>query len=396
MQKIDVLKKDYERYFFPLPAGKAWGLRKKKYVFSELEKRHPCFSDEYAFDVVLKPGRKGIFSDVVVVKKIKLAECRKKIAGLKLEDCKGKRFRRIDGKKVLLPGFLLLVFLSLLIGNKSNHMRGRTVTEEVSFLPQREVKSSAQSENKDEFLENLFLIIRNEKGTISDFLWKTNPSGHELSVTLKSLYPEKLGSFIEKGKVSSIVYVNGKPEFSYSRQFNIGSEEPFRTVPKTNQFQKEIRKIILENECKITEENFIPYCVKFSYEKNPVTGKSEKFKVFLRLKELFEALGISVESIRLKMTELNGEYKYDAELLVNTQASYESGIDISILSLYQDVFISERNMTQQIATTVRKEVSMEKENTSYKKIGEVIHADGTRLIFYKDQNGKLKTRKVES
>lgn len=45
-----VRKNEYDRYLIPMPFSKLLGERKKKYIFSELEKRHPCFSNKFCFD----------------------------------------------------------------------------------------------------------------------------------------------------------------------------------------------------------------------------------------------------------------------------------------------------------------------------------------------------------
>ena len=42
-----VKKSDYENYSINLPFKFLLGKRRKKFIFKELEKLHPCFSDEY-------------------------------------------------------------------------------------------------------------------------------------------------------------------------------------------------------------------------------------------------------------------------------------------------------------------------------------------------------------
>ena len=59
--KNNVIKKqDYERYEIVVPFSSLLGRRRKSFFSSELEKRHPCFSDEFAFDSNIKKiGRKN-------------------------------------------------------------------------------------------------------------------------------------------------------------------------------------------------------------------------------------------------------------------------------------------------------------------------------------------------
>ena len=75
-QKDNVLrKKDFEEYEVILPFSSMFGKRKKQFICSELEKMHPCFSDEFTFDNDLKGLRRnGLFEKIFVIRKNKLAE----------------------------------------------------------------------------------------------------------------------------------------------------------------------------------------------------------------------------------------------------------------------------------------------------------------------------------
>ena len=67
MEKSMLKKKDFECYNVLLPFSTIAGKRRRRYLCSELEKRHPCFSDEFAYDLVLKRlCRKGIQTEVYV------------------------------------------------------------------------------------------------------------------------------------------------------------------------------------------------------------------------------------------------------------------------------------------------------------------------------------------
>ena len=76
MQKNNVLKEcDFEKYEIVLPYKFCFGRNKNLFLCSELEKRHPCFSDEFCFDVRVKNfSKNGLCSDVFVINKMKLAE----------------------------------------------------------------------------------------------------------------------------------------------------------------------------------------------------------------------------------------------------------------------------------------------------------------------------------
>ena len=125
MQKINVLKNtDYEKYEIVMPFTALIGKRRNHFLCSELEKLHPCFSDEYAYDTKLKRiSKKGFFSDVFVINKYKLAEYEGKrtLSGLGffINDSKNKNAITLSHRIFMNTRWKLTgvsVFLCLLIG----------------------------------------------------------------------------------------------------------------------------------------------------------------------------------------------------------------------------------------------------------------------------------------
>ena len=84
MNKNVILKKDYECYSLRVPWKLSFGRRRKNFLFGELEKMHPCFSNECRFDSRLKLSKSGIKTDVVVMSGLKLAEYKARFPGKKL------------------------------------------------------------------------------------------------------------------------------------------------------------------------------------------------------------------------------------------------------------------------------------------------------------------------
>ncbi|MCF0126509.1 MAG: hypothetical protein HUJ68_12300, partial [Clostridia bacterium] len=113
MQGINLLKNDYERYVFPISLVNTVGRKKNRYITSELEQRHPCFSDNFCFDDLLKISKKGLVSDVIVIDKSKLAEYRRKtkwwISFFRTEDTGRICFVSEKTKMIFIILFLVLV-----------------------------------------------------------------------------------------------------------------------------------------------------------------------------------------------------------------------------------------------------------------------------------------------
>lgn len=394
MQKIDVLKKDYERYLFPIPVNRMLGAGKNKYVFSELEKRHPCFSDEYAFDVVLRPGLKGFFSDVVVIKKMKLAEFKKKIMGLSFEDCREKRFSKISRSRCLAGLFILVVVgTGFILWNKQNcgALTGAEEIREEGIQEENQIEDEEISLAYD--LKTLMEIVKNEKGKISFLSWKTSGVEDELLISLKGIYPEKVAEVVENGKISSILYVDDTPEFSYSMYARRSVIKSKREDAGYEFFQQEIRNLIQKKRCNVIEESFSPYEVKFSFTEtgDAVNSEGEAFGIFAELEKLLRELNLSVESIIVKKSEANSADKYEVELSVSRKL--DSEIEIGLLSLYYELFAAGKSKSQSFDKIVNKKTIPEKLNEDYRKIGEVMYGDGTKLVFYKNQDGKVIKKK---
>ena len=64
----------YDYYSIPFPVKSVGRIQKNKYLCSQLEKLHPCFSDDCCFDSRLKLSVHGLQADVVVMQKFRLAE----------------------------------------------------------------------------------------------------------------------------------------------------------------------------------------------------------------------------------------------------------------------------------------------------------------------------------
>ncbi len=109
MQQIEC--SDFERYYFPIPLRMIFGRKQSRFVYSELEKRHPCFSEDYNFDVHVKLQKNKLISDVDVIKNQKLLELKREnisgLFGIKFEGCKHKRFAKLN----ILPIAFILFFL---------------------------------------------------------------------------------------------------------------------------------------------------------------------------------------------------------------------------------------------------------------------------------------------
>ena len=73
-RKCVVKESDYETYWINIPFRCFLGKQKNKYLYGELEKRHPCFSDDYFFCSKIFLKNRKLKSKVFVMEKMKIAE----------------------------------------------------------------------------------------------------------------------------------------------------------------------------------------------------------------------------------------------------------------------------------------------------------------------------------
>lgn len=384
-----VRKNEFDRYLIPLPLTKLIGKQKKKFIYSELEKRHPCFSNDFCFDSQLRINRKGLCSDVVVMNKGKYCSY-KKWNGIVLEGCKSKRFKSdflFSGLVIFLLAFSILT--GFFLGRKFRKINNPV--EETSPGGEETEKLSDEMESFENLLpsagslaEDFFEIIQSENGKISSFTWEIKNGIEKISSSLNSMTPESLFSFRqeENFNLSSLSYVNGGEKFSFScgRKIKTDSDSHgfIKTIGDENVFEKEIRLLLQESGCEIFEEKFFPYVIKFK------TGDT---KVFISIKDFLEASFYVVEKMSF---EKNDESNFMVEIAFAQKEMARQGVNVDLIDIYSRLFLSAKKSPEKKSslTAANKEERL-------LKIGQVNYSDGKKLVFYKDEKGKI-LKKMES
>ena len=166
IQKTNVLRKDdFEKYEIVLPFSAVLGKRRKKYLYSELEKMHPCFSDEFCFDTaVRKIGKKGISTDVLVMSKRKLAEYEGKRNFSGTGFFAGKQKHRFFVNEKMRFIFLSLIFC--LLAWCVIFLCGKIDEHETVFEVETVVSDSIVISEEPDFVPlcNLFFVVLNKSG----------------------------------------------------------------------------------------------------------------------------------------------------------------------------------------------------------------------------------------
>ena len=226
--KATVKKSDYEIYTFNIPLGLR-GKKRNAFITRELEKNHPCFSQQCCFDSRLKLHKGKLQSVVAVMDKIKLLEYRgKSKSGIALEGVKNYKFfdenKRyfVLGLATLLIPFLVLPYFFI---NESKPKQN-PVQKDFQIFDEDLIQNDLQAEiSSYDFLEKMFLKIADENGFITSFSYTKESSpldnfGLKVSLDVKKIYPENLDFIMPDASekvdkhFSPVSYKNQMPSFS--------------------------------------------------------------------------------------------------------------------------------------------------------------------------------------
>lgn len=409
IKKNLIQKKDYERYSVRLPFRVFLSRRtnRSRYLFGQLEKLHPCFSDECTFDSKTRIGRKGLVSDVVVMNSLKLSEYKTRFLGKKLflegnpEKCV---FKKKGVKAFISCG--LLAFMALcaffFTGIKgAEAAQGRSpVPEEKEVTTEEKNISSLQEGKVPGELTDLFLtIIEGESAFLSELEWKCDGMNESFFASVGYIHPERL---LKSGEIelSAVTYRDNLPFFTAKgkcrvRKSNMNQTEIVWTNGKTGLFAadeevySELRNIIGRAGAEFLEEMYDPWKIRFIL-KNATLLETEN--LISDMAAFIMKTGIAIRRLVIRKGGFD-----DFELEIETAPELDPlmGVNLSILEKRFRLFglknKSEKVQSYQIS--VEKKDSEKRKNLiadeGLKKIGEIRHKDGSFVVYFKNQQGKI-------
>ncbi len=407
MQKDNVIKRnDFEQYEILIPFSSSLGKKRKQFICSQLEKMHPCFSDEFAFDSVIKKiTQKGFYEDVFVVNKFRLAEYeqKRKFSGTgffieKSVKSKLPALRLFADKKwqffVIILAFCILGVIAGIIfgfsGSNKNAIENVQMTEPVVEI---EINNNLPDFSAG---EQLLSYVAEAGGKISRFDWSVirckNELFEQLNASIKGAFPENLNGF----STSNVIYENGIPciDASYANktpEHNILINEKQTSSLPNSDFNKELRAIITRHAALLREEKAPPYHIEFDCEMNLEKNQKMLMELFSFI-EADNRIVTAVSVIRTSGNELhvglsiepasfNGQ---NLQNVIENLALFTSS-DSKVFSV-----ADKNNMQNKVIYETGKNKTSEDKGYET-KIGEIRRPDKTTLIFYKNAEGKIKT-----
>ena len=395
---IIVKKEDYEIYRIPLPVTNIFPRRKKKYIYEELEKRHPCFSEDFYFYNKNKLLSKGLFSDVVVMEKSKLAEYKNKSRKGKLlleTNGKLKVFNKKTKNYVLLLFIivLIIVFLFSFVNKKSKtESENIDLSFENNQIGINNINKSynSYSDYNQKNLEKLINTVKNNKGKITCLNWNINLMQEEIFCSLKNIYPEKIQAIFNECEIPIVNYREGQPFFDFNIRNSLLLDNQSL---QDNNISYECKNIIREyliNKSKIIEENTNPFGIilELDLEKNRKLGIND---FFTGLDDLIKKYDVYIVGFSLNNLNQNSNL---SSLNCNIVFSNNKVLKNEILQMIDenlDLFFEPKE-NNSIQKKIIKNVLPENidviENKNF-KIGEIHFKNGKKIEFYRNSEGKI-------
>ena len=389
-------KSDCEKYQIIFPYRFLFGRRRENYLCSELEKLHPCFSDEFSFDSgFCSFTRKGIRSDVVVIHKNKLAEYegKRKLSGTGffIEDCHKHRYFVSEGIKVsVFACFLFLTtFLISLFFHMLSHRNKDVLLSDISYDSSIESGQNSEEKNREKEAmlgEQLIGFVKSAAGSVLFLRWKSTDAMESIEAKLRKVFPEQLSGM----NINSVNYEKGIPEIQVSavranKNTNSGRGAnglPFVKSKPEQELCRIIREVVARNNGAVQEEKFQPYRISFSCN----TGSSSR--IFFELGKIFEEAGKKVSEVNLSSAS---DGVLEVLLDVGEAEKTGAGINLNIIAANPEVFMKrEKKKLSETADSHSQIIAFSSDSKNVMKLGEIKGGDGKTIIYFKDAEGKIK------
>ena len=384
-KKISCNSDDYDFYTIPIPVKNLFNRQKNRYISSQLEKLHPCFSDDCSYDSHLKLRKNHLIADVVVMQKYKVAEYKAQNKRLYVKEQKTTQIFA-SKKQTLVVGVSVLavvVLIALLIAAVIHGVVKKELTVTQTQTPPQTVPDTNLQETVPLNTPKLISFIATHEGKITNFVWSCDGYTENASMKISGIYPEQLEASLKSLRLSPMIFENSLPALTVSlSQKSIQTQS---TVPQqTQNFKARFREILFQNNFTLAEESVAPYGVKLSAPLENTTT-AELAQNFTAIFTTLLQNNFSLSKIQLDCNEqcLKLELIFSEVKLLPQTELYESLIN------NMEAFLPEQSapplrqprvVTQQIATTKQPAVQ---------KVGQIIKPDGSVQIYYKDENGKI-------
>lgn len=423
-----VRKNDYECYSFVVPFGCLIGKKRDRFIFKELEKLHPCFSDDCCFDSKIVFKKRNFFANVLVMDKLKFSEyrCENLGASLRLEENEKVKVFCERKKWIWCAAVLFALFCAIcVIWNVKWHNRALdaansgasgdvstwNVLEDASTQVGAQRLSSGAGEGTEaelagvgvvctEFVEKVFLL----DGVISSFLWecdfafggtrenvlRVEDAYEKLNLMVEGIFPESLSFEKTEILINAIKYENNRPKLNVSCSEKVIPFE-IENVSKKDFMQSvsNMRTFLLKN-CVILEEGKDSCFYRVQVNFNNCSD------FFIGIADVVEREKLAISRLQINKSDF---FDVQFEIVKNKKMEvFEEKESFNLFRFVGEnafVFLGKgffKNSTHKLR---KNEIERRIESNNnllkkkYKQIGKVMNEDGSVIVYYKTELGKI-------
>lgn len=364
-------QKDYDFYTIPFPFKALFRSQKDRYIFSQLEKLHPCFSDDCSFDTHLRIEKSGLKADVVVMQKYKLAQYKAGKTNIIFNESPHHLFFAGKNKR---PAFIFIIALILLIIILS---RWQSATSE-NQPAQITTESEPVEQNKELIIVEFLNAISDSKACITDFSWTFDGYNESSSMLIKGLYPEQLMEISAVVTLSPVTFQASVPVMTVSLNRRHALQKEFDQA-LYNKSRGELRSFINRNNLILMEETVQPYGIKLEGVKN----QCDEISALLNFLEQND-FPLSSLKIKTSQNQIRIEIIFSSVNFADFYTFYES-LKNNIKIFFAEENPKKENIQPEASTPAQALVPQQK----LSKIGQIIKPDGSIISYYKDEKGKI-------
>lgn len=395
MKKESVKKDDYELYSFPMPFLLKRS-RRKNYIAKKLEQLHPCFSDNCCYDAKYRLKKGKLFAAVAVMDKVKLAEYKtgsKRHVPLKFGEKNKLEF--FNSEKMLNISLVLaIVFLAAILSiSYALHSKAKAQAGKSEKASSSTVATKTEAENFDKAIQQ---NIVQAYQTLDDFLQNTKKSGgrikncsliflqdqndeqaYKMNFSMKECFPQDFLKAEEDGQknqriFSAVTYSNSKPEFSASLCGKAKSVIKLKQELSKSQID-DIRLSIWSCNGILLTDFSDEGIVEFLFQNKSTEKILEKLKTVCKEHSIFPA-AIEIEP---------GKFNTKMKIIFAEKINAEGFNPLELLKDYSTVF------TEKVLPKAKRSIPAKQNLSKDESFGKIIQKDGSVLVFYKNNQGKI-------
>ena len=333
--------------------------KQKKFVYAELEKRHPFFGSHCTVDYKLTIHNKKLYVKASVIDTIAIANTKRPIKAIKLAYC-----------SIFVVLFVTLLCTCLVPFDVQEPVEPVLTVSKLD-MPCTSMKSfllSIEDLLGDDVTCTSLTFTRNSLDANTDI--------STVKIDLVGVFPETLVS--NDIQISEVHFENNIPSLSvsFSEKNTIDSTVMVKATSDSYLSNSVIRNLILDSDGIVHKENISKKLFEFSM---PVSKWDDFFKNSL----LFfseNLLGVSKISLRQVENSINAT--------IELHNSFQNSQDLYIKNLFKETKIPVVAKSP-IPIIIEKKENSSVQSTQIEKIGSITRSDGAVVVFQLNKEGKI-------